>query len=1339
MGVLKRIVVRFSKFPFLKDGLLKKIILSLLLLGVVSCGGSGNDTESGSTLFTCNQPLVISESGNSCVEPPSLECPTPLVPDADNVMCIPAVDPTLPEPSIQPGDNQAVLYYNRGDGVYDNWKLHIWNDNGAPCDAYSDEQLNGVDWNNGVVHSGVDPNYGAYWILALKDGFSECANFIIHDADEKENCGQDKRLFLTGERMTFALQEVCDVYNTPILSLGVSVAGASAIWVSENTLLWDAPTDAAQYRLHVSSDAGLNFDSEAGVTNGRVTSLAPVEFTSELTSQFPHLSSYTPFSHNENRNWVTAALKGELIAVAYDANNAPIAATRVQIAEVLDDVFTSGDNDANEATLGIQYENIGDSAQRNISAQLWAPTAQQVRIKIFSSDKTLLDTQAMTLDEATGIWRATGSNWDRQFYRYEVTAFHPASNAIEVMETTDPYSVSLSTNGEYSQFVNLSDTELKPIGWDTHNIPTLDAWEDAIIYEGHVRDFSIWDESTSVDNRGKYLAFTETNSVPMQHLQSLVNNGLNVLHLLPTNDITTVNERGAERVDLTDTVEKLCSLNNAAPVCGVENGSSILRDVLASYDPASTDAQALVNSLRGLDGFNWGYDPHHFGTPEGSYATDPDGVARIIEMRAMIQSLHQMGLRVISDVVYNHTASSGLNPNSVLDKVVPGYYHRLNETSGAVENSTCCDNTAPERVMMSKLMTDTLVIWAQHYKFDGFRFDVMGHIPKSEILAAQAAVLAVDSDNHFYGEGWNFGDDVRDGKRFEQATQANMAGTEISTFNDRIRESVRSADLFMENGSLLEQDFIRISMAGTLKDYIFQDQNGLSVRADSVFWNSQPAGYGEDPADIMNYVSKHDNETLWDILQTNLPSSESLESRVRLQNIAIAIPLVSQGIPFLQFGGDFLRSKSLDRNTYDAGEWFNDVDFTLNSSNWNIGLPLAQDNESKWDNMRALIANPQSQPQPSHLQFASQAFQEFLSIRSNSALFRLQNKEEVLARIGFHNTGTRQTQGVIVMSIDDGIGLLDAGLTDIDPNYDALVVVVNGTAQSQSHRIPTAQGFSLHPVLASSVDATVRTSTFTYDASTNSGEFTVPAQTMAVFVKAQGATQGEGLAADATSGEPDVAPFGGTTVFIRGSMNDWGEVDILEYQSAGIYRLERTLTTGDYEFKVASSDWSTVDLGGSGSAVVLGTPQNLISAGSNIPLSIAQDGQYVFTVDALDINNPTITVNEKVPFDATTIYVRGSLNGWSTDNPMTYSGNNLYTTSMSLAVGDYEFKIASEDWTTVDFGGNGTDNAVVLDTPKTLTAVGANLTLTISVAGNYQFFINAADSANPNVTIRAVP
>ncbi|HEY0776085.1 MAG TPA: pullulanase-type alpha-1,6-glucosidase, partial [Nocardioidaceae bacterium] len=548
--------------------------------------------------------------------------------------------------------------------------------------------------------------------------------------------------------------------------------------------------------------------------------------------------------------------------------------------------------------------------------------------------------------QADGTWTSTGKpQWRGASYLYEVTVFAPSTGEVEVNRVTDPYSLALTTNSERSVVVDLADPSLQPSGWSGLRPAALTQDEDRNVYELHIRDFSIGDESVPEGERGTYLAFARQESNGMRHLRELADAGLNTVHLLPAFDIATIEERRAEQ---------------QTPQCD-----------LASYPADSVEQQKCVDAIRGADGFNWGYDPYHYTTPEGSYATDPEGPGRTREFREMVMGLNEAGLQVVMDVVYNHTAASGQADRSVLDKVVPGYYHRLSPT-GAVEKSTCCENTATEHRMMEKLMIDSVLTWAREYKVNGFRFDLMGHHSKQNMLNLRSALdgLTLEKDGvdgsriYVYGEGWNFGE-VADGARFEQASQLNLGGTGIGSFSDRLRDAVRGGGPFDEdprvqgfasglftapngaevNGTeaqqrtrlLHAQDLIKLGLAGNLADFTFTSSSGQVVAGREVDYNGSPAGYAEDPSETVTYVDAHDNETLFDILTLKLPSDTSMADRVRMNTVALSTTAFSQGVVFWHAGADILRSKSLDRNSYDSGDWFNRVDWTRQENTFGSG------------------------------------------------------------------------------------------------------------------------------------------------------------------------------------------------------------------------------------------------------------------------------------------------------------------------------------------------------------------------------------------------------------------
>lgn len=1006
---------------------------------------------------------------------------------------------------LDPGPDEALLYYQRADSDYNGWGPHLWNT--AACSG----SLNETSWDQPLPAAGTDPEYGAFYRIPLTADAS-CLNLIMHRGDEKDLGGADLtwRFDQLGRRV-FSLSGNAQLSSTPLKGAAVAIKGARAHWLDPFTLaLVDGMPGASRVELRYSPDASIRIDGDARtVSGGTVLPLRPGALREGLKRTHPHLASAAAFTVAAGARDLRRAVMSQLVVVAYDADDQVIDATQVQTAGILDMLF------AYEGALGAKV------GPRGVAFKLWAPTAQRVRLHVFDADKRLLPGYPKVMHERLGVWTLEGPrSLDRQYYQYEVTAYRPSSGKIETTLVSDPYALSLSRNSQYAQVVDLDADDLKPSGWDALRPPHPRRPEASVIYETHLRDFSASDTSLPAELRGTYAAFTQSGSNGMQHLRDLQKAGLTHVQLLPVFDIATIDEDPDRRVDLDDPFAKLCQLSPAAREHWSQYcGAGSVRQVLQGFDPASGQAQSLYNDLRGLDNFNWGYDPFHFSAPEGSYASDAEGVQRIIEFRQMVQALAGDGLATVMDVVYNHTNASGLADKSVLDKIVPGYYHRRNPSTGAVETSTCCENTASEHRMMAKLMIDSLEVWARDYKIAGFRFDLMGHHMRQNLVDAYRAVRRIDRHTYFYGEGWEFGE-VAGNARGINATQLNMAGTGIGTFNDRQRDAVRGGSPFdggesirrnqgFANGlyvlpnelaragaeekaqALHAADLIRVGIAGGLRDFQFVTADGSVRKGSAIDYNGQPAGYTLDPQETINYVSKHDNQTLWDNNQYKLPATLPVSDRVRLQLVALSVPLFSQGVPFIHLGSDILRSKSMQRDSYDSGDWFNAVDFSYQDNNWNKGLPRADKDGDNWPLIRQVIADPHAKPGATDILRAKRGFLELLKIRSDSALFQLGSARDVERRLRFHNTGPEQQPGVIAFSLADGPR---AG-RDLDRRYQSLMVVFNATGQRI--RLPGAAGYQLHPVLRDSVDPISR------QAKVREGEFEVPAFTTAVFVQPQ--------------------------------------------------------------------------------------------------------------------------------------------------------------------------------------------------------------------------------------------
>ncbi|NUK89296.1 pullulanase-type alpha-1,6-glucosidase [Streptomyces lunaelactis] len=970
---------------------------------------------------------------------------------------------TAPDGAYPPQDRtRAVLHYHRPDGDYDGWGLHTWTGAATP-----------TDWSKPLQPVRQDA-YGVTFEVPLAAGATSLS-YILHKGDQKD-LPTDQSLDLatyTNEVWLLAGQPKYLLPQTggaPSLDL----AKAEAQWIDRDTVVWRVKaTDATSQQLVYAASGGISVVDGALSDEGRWLRLNSAALTDAQKAKYPHLKDYPAFTVDpRDRDRVRDSLRGQLIATQRAANGALLAATGVQISGVLDDLY-----DATGAKLGPVF----DRGRPTLS--LWAPTARSVSLELDGR------TVAMRRDGASGVWSVTGpKSWAGKPYRYSVTVWAPSVQKLVTNKVTDPYSTALTTDSARSLAVDLTDPELAPKGWSGLRKPAAVPLRDAQIQELHIRDFSVADSTSK--HPGEYLAFADRDSQGMKHLRALAVSGTSYVHLLPAFDIGTIPEKKSEQ---------------AVPDCD-----------LKVYAPDSDEQQACIAKAAAKDAYNWGYDPLHYTVPEGSYASDPEGTRRTVEFRQMVQSLNGAGLRTVMDVVYNHTVASGQADKSVLDKIVPGYYQRL-LADGTVATSTCCANTAPENAMMGKLVVDSIVTWAKEYKVDGFRFDLMGHHPKANILAVRAALDeltpardGVDGKKIIlYGEGWNFGE-IADDARFVQATQKNMAGTGVATFSDRARDAVRGGGPFDEdpgvqgfasglftdpnpapaNGTPAEQkarllhyqDLIKVGLAGNLAGYSFTDSSGRSVKGSEVDYNGAPAGYAAAPGDALAYADAHDNESLYDALAFKLPPATSPADRARMQVLAMATAALSQGPALSQAGTDLLRSKSLDRNSYDNGDWFNAIHWDCRDGNgFGRGLPPEADNKTKWPFAEPLLTAPSLTVGCPQIDGASAAYRDLLTIRTTEQAFSLASAGEVQSVLSFPLSGKEETPGVITMRLGD------------------LVVVFNATPERQTQRVPGLAGkvYALHPVQLAGGDLITKSAA--YEGS--SGSFTVPARTVAVFAR----------------------------------------------------------------------------------------------------------------------------------------------------------------------------------------------------------------------------------------------
>ncbi len=1255
---------------------------------------------------------------------------SPSTPDPTDgpVARLPNVQP--PAEQLVAGPDQAVIALvdtqtsaARGvTGPFANYSLHLWNNDA--CSATAESGLN-ASWDDKVNTPAAADGFGPSWVVPLSK-LEGCINFIARNGDLANLTGSDMKVVFSDhpDRTVAIVAGKNEIFGSraEAFTAAFGVAGASAHLIDGNTLIWKGGKDKPHVRLYYTESGTIKANAE-GVFDFPYITLTPTSLTAEQQAKYPHLKDAAAFALPAGKD-LKPLLKGELVAIGTDADGILQGATLVQSAGALDALYS-------EAATKLTYGAVVEGG--NVTFRLWAPTARSVKLALFDEQHKPLGERTMTLDEASGSWSVQGgSELVGKFYRYDIQVYHPVSRKLESYQVTDPYSLSLAMNSEFSQVVDLNDPALKPEGWDSLKAPhSQQNPADITIYEAHVRDLTGNDDSTPAEHRGKFLGLTDTDTAPVKHLQALAKSGVSHLHLLPVFDIATVNEDPAKVANISDDFGKLCQVNpevqnsKFAGYCSSgQTIEAVLGDLQGGDSKENPQVQELYGYLRGVDSFNWGYDPYHYTTPEGSYATNAEGSQRILEFREMVKAIKQnIGMNVVMDVVYNHTNEAGLGPKSVLDKIVPWYYQRLNPETGSVENSTCCSNTAPEHAMFAKLMDDSLVTWARDYKIDAFRFDLMGHHPKDQMVQALAAVKKVNPEMYFYGEGWNFGE-VQDDKRFVQATQKHLAGTGIGSFSDRLRDAVRGGSPFdggdtirktqgFGNGALVDAnemdgvdratalhqaDLVRLGMAGNLKDFILTDKDGMPKKGSDIDYNGQPAGYAQDPTEIQNYVDKHDNQTLFDNLIYKAPQGADL---VRMQGVSLATAMLGQGIPFTHAGVELLRSKSMERDSYDSGDWYNRVDYTLADNNFDKGLPRKDKDGDNYPLIEKVLGK---HVKPSGADMATMVgfYQELAELRQSSRLLRLGSGAEVIKRVDFRNTGPDQEPGLIVMTVDDGI---NAG-ADLDPAIDGLVVMINATNAPQS--ISDFRDGNDQPIDLTSLQLSPAHhggESIARDAAVNGGTLTLGAWSAAVFVKPQSGAQGTGLPVGKKTDLSTVPPFGDTAVYLKGFLNEWGNTNQMTFSSNFMYEFTTEVSSdklGTTNVKIADASWGPLNYGScnAGDKLVVGTPLTLCKGGDtgNIGLDLAKAGSYKFVFTAMNKDKPTLSVSFTEPVQSCKVldtvagnplgynlFVKGELSGWAAQPQyqLSYKGMDgdlaIYQAAFNYT-GSTEFKVANEDW-----------------------------------------------------------
>lgn len=577
--------------------------------------------------------------------------------------------------------------------------------------------------------------------------------------------------------------------------------------------------------------------------------------------------------------------------------------------------------------------------------KVWAPEAESVKLNLYKQGEgdNLIEQHIMKKSaNGTYVFEKQG-DCNGIYYTYTVV------NHGEEQEAVDPYTKAAGVNGQRGMVINLAKTN--PQGFELDGYRNPEHITDAIVYEGSVRDFTM-DESSGVFHNGKFLGLTEANTTNHFGEATALDyiSGLGVTHvqILPAFDFETVDEKNQK----------------------------------AQY--------------------NWGYDPDNYNVPEGSYAVSPyDGAVRIQEMKQMVLALHSREIGVIMDVVFNHTYR---RDDSNLQKIVPGYYYRSDET-GYTDGSGCGNEVASDRPMVQKLIVDSLIYWAKEYHIDGFRFDLMGVLDIDTMNVIAERLKEIRPDIYLYGEGWNGGpSSLAEEKRAFKASAKKMPG--IGMFNDDIRDTIKGSVFYDDhlgfvNGGTHLENALRYGITGAV----------AHPQVDYDAYGSKP--WAKEPGQSINYVSCHDNYTLWDKLSVSCPEA-SEEKKKAMNRLCAAIVFTSQGVPFIQAGEEFLRSKPLPEKKGFAENSYNMPD---------------EVNSIKWDNIHEY---------PDMIAY----YKGLMELRKAHPVFRMQSEAEMTQNLCFLS----DTPENVVAYLLKGKGA--------DDTPENILVIFNGNDEEILYNLP---------------------------------------------------------------------------------------------------------------------------------------------------------------------------------------------------------------------------------------------------------------------------------------------